>query len=255
MSHLKFITYKTRDCISGEFWGPGVQPNYALQYVTKGKGYFETGGNKYTLTKGQCMLIESGTPVYYYADKDDPWSYEWVNFNGADAKQMLSMSGLPKCPVTQKLDLDDIYNEFSHDVVNPVAHMKNEGLLYLLISRLIECYPAINYKAGLNYLHIAKRYIGNNFHHSELNVNSLANAIGIERSYLFRLFKEGEDVSVIDYIINTRLDAARDMFDGGITQVKVVASSCGYENPLYFSNAFKKRFGMSPKHYVARKGN
>ncbi len=253
MSHLKFITYKTHECAPGEFWGPGVQPNYALQYILSGKGCFEVGGNKYSLSAGQCMLIESGTPVYYCADKSDPWKYCWVNFNGADAKQMLAMSGLPKCPVTPKLELNDIYNEFSRDVVNPVAHIKNEGLLYLLVSRIVESYPAINYKADLNYLHIAKRYIGNNFHHAELNVNSLANAIGIERSYLFRLFKDGEGVSVIDYIINARLDAARDMFDSGIKQVKVVATSCGYENPLYFSNAFKKRFGMSPKHYVTGK--
>lgn len=253
MPHLKFITYNTQDCSAGDCWGPGVQTNYALQYVTSGKGYFEVGGNKFTLTKGQCMLIESGMPVYYYADNDDPWSYCWVNFNGANAKQMLSMTGLSRCPVTPKIELTDIFDMFSSDVVNPVSHLKNEGLLYILISRIIEFYPAINYKSDLDYLHIAKRYIANNFHHSELNVNSLANAIGVERTYLFRLFKEGEGVSVIDYIINVRLNAARDMLDSGIRQVKVVAASCGYDNPLYFSNAFKKRFGMSPKHYLEGK--
>ena len=250
MSQLKFKTIGYKDCNDGHLWGPGVQSSYVLQYITCGKGFFETEGKKYSLDCGQCMLIKAGVPVYYYPDKTDPWAYKWVSFYGGDAKKLLKMSGLFERPVTPQLDLSNIFSLFSDDTLNPVAHLKNEGLLHLLLSKIIEFYPATNYKAELNYLDAAKEYIQNNFHHHGFNVNSLADAIGIERSYLFRLFKEGEGVSVIDYIINARLDAAREMLDSGITQVKVVATSCGYENPLYFSNAFKKRFGVSPKHYI-----
>ena len=59
-------------------------------------------------------------------------------------------------------------------------------------------------------------------------------------------------MSVKDYIIKERLDKARDMFKSGITQVGVVAYSCGYADPLYFSNAFKKRFRLSPRDYIKK---
>lgn len=252
MSDIKFKTFGEQDCADGHFWGPGVQPNFVLQYVIKGKGFFEVGGNCYSIEKGQCFFIEAGCPVYYYPDKSDPWVYRWVSFYGADARKILSMSALFEKPVTQKLDLDGIYNSFSSDAVAPTARIKNEGLLYLLLSKIIESYPASSYKEEPDYLHIAKKYISANLHRSDFNVSALADAIGIERSYLFRLFKEGEGTSVIDYIINVRLEAAREMLTSGITQVKVVAASCGYENPLYFSNAFKKRFGVSPKHYISK---
>ncbi len=250
MARLKFKTIGYQDCSDGHFWGPGVQSNYALQYVMRGRGYFETQGKKYALSRGQCMLIKEGVPVFYYPDKDDPWAYTWVTFYGAEAMPLLMMSSIFNCHVTEKIDLDDIFLQFSSDAVDPIARVKNDGLLHLLLSRIIEKYPAADYKPEFDYLYIAKRYISANFHHHELNVSTLANAIGIERSYLFRLFKEGEGMSVIEYIINTRLDAASEMLKNGITQVKVVAASCGYENPLYFSNAFKKRFGVSPKNYL-----
>ena len=39
------------------------------------------------------------------------------------------------------------------------------------------------------------------------------------------------------------------LFDHGIDSVKNVAFLCGYTDPLYFSNVFKKQIGMSPKEY------
>ena len=253
MPDIRFIIFGEQNCADGHFWGPGVQPNFVLQYVVKGKGYFESDGKQYKLSAGHCFLIKAGCPVYYYPDSADPWVYRWVAFYGADVKRLLSMTALLNCPVTPKIDLDAIYDGFSKDAVDPVARIKNEGLLYMLISKLIEAYPASSYKEEPNYLHIAKRYISANLHHPDFNVTVLANAIGVERSYLFRLFKEGEGMSVIDYIINARMNAAREMLDSGIRQIKVVAVSCGYDNPLYFSNAFKKRFGRSPKHYMEGK--
>ncbi len=253
MPDIRFKTYGEQNCADGHSWGPGVQPNFVLQYVVKGRGFFESGGKRYELLAGQCFFIEAGSPVYYYPDMRDPWVYRWVSFYGADARQTLSMTALFEAPVTPPLELCDIFDAFSKDAVNPAVRIKNEGLLYLLLSKIITAYPAPSLKTEPDYLHIAKKYISANLHRSDFNVSALASAIGVERSYLFRLFKAGEGVSVIDYIVSARLESARAMLDGGITQIKVVAASCGYDNPLYFSNAFKKRFGMSPKHYMEGK--
>ena len=38
----------------------------------------------------------------------------------------------------------------------------------------------------------------------------------------------------------------------GEKQIKIISYSCGYDNPLYFSNSFKKRFGLSPKKYIEK---
>lgn len=45
------------------------------------------------------------------------------------------------------------------------------------------------------------------------------------------------------------------MLSDGAQQIKLVSYSSGYDNPLYFSNCFKKKYGMSPKEYIRRMKN
>ena len=56
-------------------------------------------------------------------------------------------------------------------------------------------------------------------------------------------------MSPMKYIINTRLENAKQMLSDGAQQIKLVSYSSGYDNPLYFSNCFKKKYGMTPLQY------
>jgi len=252
VSYLKYITCGYEDCKNGHSWGPAIQYNHTVQYVVKGKGSYVVKNKRYDLTQGQCFYLIPGEITHYYPDMSDPWIYRWITFNGADADEVMSRTTLPLSPVTPPLPLDDIFEGVTNDVVSPAARLKNEAYLHGLLSFFTEHFPSDNIEKSVDYLHIAKRYISANLHRSELSVEGIADAIGLERSYLFRLFKDGLSMSVKDYIIKERLDKARDMFKSGITQVGVVAYSCGYADPLYFSNAFKKRYRLSPRDYIKK---
>lgn len=54
----------------------------------------------------------------------------------------------------------------------------------------------------------------------------------------------------IDYLIQYRLERASELLRTGQFAVHDVAISVGYANPLYFSRAFKRKFGMSPSDYM-----
>jgi len=45
------------------------------------------------------------------------------------------------------------------------------------------------------------------------------------------------------------------LIEQGITAVKNIAFLCGYQDPLYFSNVFKKTFGISPSDFISRRNN
>ncbi len=250
---LKFDRCDTQDCSDGHSWGPGVQGGYVIHYILKGAGFYETGGKKYRVEAGQSFFMDKNSMTYYYPDMKDPWSYVWVNFTGSEVKSLINMTSFFDMPVSPKADLKYIYNGFSKDILSKSAKIYNDGLLRILLAKYIEIYPSNSESKSLDYLYVAKQYIAANSYRQDFTVNELANAVGIERSYLYRLFRESDSMSVKEYIIDTRLKNAKRMLDGGVTQIKVVSYSTGYENPLYFSNAFKKKYGMSPKNYINAK--
>ncbi|WP_309473831.1 helix-turn-helix transcriptional regulator [Paenibacillus thiaminolyticus] len=47
-----------------------------------------------------------------------------------------------------------------------------------------------------------------------------------------------------------RMERASELLKAGIFPIRDIAVSVGYANPLYFSRAFKKKFGMSPSAYA-----
>lgn len=250
MSNLKYITCGYEDCANGHSWGPAIQRNHVLQYIVKGKGFYEVRGKRYHLSVGQSFYIIPGEITHYYPDMSDPWIYRWITFGGADADDILGFTSLSSTPVLPSLPLEDIFSALTPDVSTPYARLKNESYLLSLLSYLAKTVPSQSAQSHTDYIRIAKRYVSANLQRPDFTVSELARTVGLERTYLFRIFKEGEGISVKEYIINKRLEAARDMFREGVRQVNVVASSCGYDDPLYFSNAFKKKYKLSPREYI-----
>lgn len=247
MSELKLVRTNIE---YNHSWGPGIHNDYVIHYILSGKGYFEVDNKKYELHAGESFFIFPGSIVNYYADIKEPWTYAWINFNGTEAKRLISMTAFAEHPVCPKTCYENIYRTFIKEIREQYTEIYNSGLLRILLSKYIKDYPSKTINAGTDYLHIAKQYIAANLHHREFTVNELSEVVGLERSYLYRLFKQSEGVSIIEYIINLRLENAKLMLERGITQIKLVSYSSGYDNPLYFSNAFKKKYGISPRNYI-----
>jgi len=73
--------------------------------------------------------------------------------------------------------------------------------------------------------------------------------VGLSASHLRSLFAAELGVSPIAALQTQRTREARRLLAGGSLTVKEIARQVGYEDPLYFSRAFRKRVGMSPMEY------
>ena len=78
-----------------------------------------------------------------------------------------------------------------------------------------------------------------------LRVEDIAREINLDRRYLTRIFKEQTGLSVQQYLIKIRLDAADSCLSRGVT-VQECAKLCGYEDYALFSRLYKKHRGYSP---------
>ena len=87
---------------------------------------------------------------------------------------------------------------------------------------------------------------------SSLNVETLADAIGISRGHLHRKIKEITGSSPGEYIRAIRLNQAAQLLKGDKKNIAQIAYSVGYNNPSVFSTAFKSFVGISAKEYQKR---
>lgn len=93
-------------------------------------------------------------------------------------------------------------------------------------------------------------YIENHYH-EDLSLEQIAHEFYTNSTTLSRLFKQFSGDTPINYLINYRLEKAKNLLLSDTSlSIKDVAKSVGYEDSLYFSKLFKKRFGESPTFFA-----
>lgn len=81
----------------------------------------------------------------------------------------------------------------------------------------------------------------------------LAEGVGMNASYISRLFKQRTGQTITDYLISIRITEAKKLLlDHPDLKNYEIADRVGYSDPVYFNKLFKKMCGMTPKEYKGR---
>ncbi|MBR5314053.1 MAG: AraC family transcriptional regulator [Clostridia bacterium] len=234
--------------IPGGFWGPSVHTNYNLHYVLSGKGEYTVEGKTYKLEKHHMFLIKPDTVIKIQADKDDPWLYSWISFEGAVAEELFSSCGFTDgnysmyCPEFFGI-FDDIRAIPEGKTVTPV-YLNSK--LYTVIDRLMSINQIQSSENPVSqYCIKAADYIQANYQ-SHITIDGIAKNLGIDRRYFSRIFTKYIGVSPQRYLVDYRLEKAKMLMSTGAYSVSEVAASVGYDDIFAFSKIFKKKYGVSP---------
>lgn len=99
-----------------------------------------------------------------------------------------------------------------------------------------------------------KQFISAHLHDPDLCPDTIAQGMGISRSYLYKLFAQHQ-FGFQRYIRTRRLQkVATLMRNPSLSSQSItdLAMQCGFNNMSYFSRVFSVQFGESPRHYRAR---
>ncbi len=196
-----------------------------------------------TLNGGEELLREIGF------SEEKPMFPHKIPPRGAEAFEEV-VDALDMCGVYAVEKADKPWFDF---VKNPrgespaVTALRRNSAFFALAAELMQMNERENRAAQNEYVEHALRFLNANFRR-EIRVGEIAEQIGIDRSYLFKLFREQVGVSLQQYLIRLRMDAARSMLAETTAAVGTVAASVGYE-PLHFSKMFKRYFGESPQKF------
>ncbi len=107
-------------------------------------------------------------------------------------------------------------------------------------------------KSSLTYVDACKAYIEKNLR-KNLQVGEIAPAIGVSRTYLSRLFRQAEGITVQQYIQKEKCRHAAQMLRYSDYPISQIAQYYGFSTQSYFGACFQTWFGMTPNAY--RKAN
>jgi two-component system, response regulator YesN len=134
---------------------------------------------------------------------------------------------------------------------------KNIHNLKSILRQLIESIAQVmtNHDKKFSYLiKETQKYIRDNFCNN-INLQTIADYIHVNSSYLSRLYKKETGESIVDAINKYRIDNAKKLLKDPANKVFEVAGAVGIEDPAYFTHVFTKYTGMSPKEYKLNNSN
>lgn len=254
-SGLKVYFCGRENCAPGHFYGPTIRPHYLLHVILEGKGIYQYNGRTYHLKKGDAFLIPPMELTYYQADAVTPWSYAWVGFGGKICQEIFSQTVFFDSFVFENPELAHMeqisgYMEQLLESVSqsPGDFLKASGILLLLLS----CMPRKNKERETDYATVyfqkAREYIEDNYAYP-VKISDIAHYIGIDRTYLYRIFQEQVNLSPKQYLLQHRLRIATEMLCSTDYTVTEIALSCGFHDTSALCNYFREAVGETPAHF------
>lgn len=84
---------------------------------------------------------------------------------------------------------------------------------------------------------------------NKITVTEMAKHLHVSRMTLLRLFHKYFQMSPKDYLLKLRMEKAQKLLLDPQNRINEVSALLGYKNPLYFSMAFRKYTGLSPRNF------
>lgn len=92
-------------------------------------------------------------------------------------------------------------------------------------------------------------FVQENYSDYNLSINQIADKVYLSPNYLNASFKKEMNKTLKQYIIDCRVERAKEMLRERKYKIKDIASECGFADSGYFTKAFRKEVGMTPIEY------
>ncbi len=256
---LRLDFYGYEDCLPDQFFGPAIRENYVLHYITEGKGFLEYKDQKIPLQKGDIFLLIPGEVTYYFADNQTPWSYYWLGISGIKAQEYFNLSSIHDTAYLRSPHTKAIGN-FIGTIVKDAERLDESKASQLhVISQLFELMHQLNavspnfdqetISPSQKLYREAKHLIDIGYNSQAISIQYIADKLRVHRSYLSSIFKDFHKISPKEYLLEVRMNRAKELLETTDQPIKIIAYSVGYLDPLHFSKAFRQYYDCSPSQY------
>lgn len=262
---LGLYQFGWEQCKPAHSFGPVARNHFLFHYVISGTGVLmanDSNGNTqtYSVKSMQGFMIFPDQITTYYADKEMPWEYVWIEFDGLRVKSFLEVAGLTQESPIYRAKSKNLREEMMKEMLYIVHNSESSpfhliGHLYLFLDYLARSSASIKLNQGSQlrdfYIHEALAYIEHNFQ-NDISVEDIAKVCGLNRTYFGKIFKEAVGKTPQEFLLNYRMVKATEFLKLTQLSIRDIGQAVGYENQLHFSRAFKNIYGISPREWRNR---
>ena len=218
---------------------------HSFVYRTAGAGLYITEHHSYLVQEGDMVFLPAGSSYDFKTISETECTYSSVAFEASMENSGIKVFSLENFPEGR-----DIFTHMPElwKLGTPSEIYRCHALFYTLLSHF-SATEHTDYAAGQKFSLIAPAvdYLRKHIFDSDLKAEHLHLLCGISDTYFRKIFQARFSTTPQKYIISKRLSFAKAAIDNGdFDSVSDVAASVGYTDPLYFSRAFKKKYGTSP---------
>jgi len=243
---------------------------YEMMYIIKGAGVCHINGKPYTATRGDLFVMSYSDTHKFVKERD------FFYFNIMFTPELFTpeeLDGLKKFPVfaewlqptadtARKYQFMPPYCDHMEEHVRTVAEeFKYRAPGFELSARaaflrfLIFTLRHLDYIRRLQGTSVHESAVArvihyiNQHYHENLTMKTLANYAGVSEALLSKIFKKETGDSVFDYIGKIRIGNAQFELEHTAKSISQIAVEMGYYDSSYFSRAFRRYAGFSPREY------
>lgn len=148
----------------------------------------------------------------------------------------------------EKVTTPESLRAFLEQLSQNMQHVMNRELekRELYLHKPQDCLPLVNR---------IKDYVDQNLQNQQLSITGMSQEFGVSASYLCRIFKEKNDITILEYINYGRIDLAKQYLSQTSLTVEAIVQKIGFVNASSFIRKFSGVVGMTPGKYRALAGS
>ena len=232
---------------------PNGFPQYHWLQTERGAGEITLCGKRLALPEGAGVMIAPFTPHLYRAAEEE-WMTSFVTFTGRLAASIGMIIGEAPYILLRHGEgraiqawIDEVMTRYEMQRLDPYQLSLDCYRLLMDIHRTCEAQQDFSSPLYQQYVAPAIRLIETEYA-QDVDMARLSGSVYVSPQYLMRLFRRFLGCSPRRYLINTRLNRAKELLiNRPDMEIQQISASIGYHDTSHFITAFKDATGFTPR--------
>lgn len=249
------IGYNHRHDADFQIQRPSGSGDY-LMLLLKTPAIFTLNGEDIITEPDSFMLFRKGTPQLYRAYGAE-FSNDWFHFSISDDEmRFFKALDIPFDKVMPIGNLNGLsliiknmcYENYSSNLYKTDSVELYMKLFFIKLSEKIHASGKEGSSSYFDKMSILRSQIYN-MPYNDWNIEGLAHQLTMSKSYFQHLYKEIFGISVMNDVIQSRIEHSKYLLSTTDIPITQIAQMCGYKCELHFMRQFKTRMQMTPSEY------
>ena len=213
--------------------------NYGISFCTEGQITYTHKGKKYISNSSNAIILPQNETYTLYGDKNG--IFPVINFTCMD----FLCDTMIVIPINNVDSYIKDYEQMKSLSLFEKNRTKVMGIFYNMLYKLSDSEGIYS-----NVLFPAVKYLEENYHDPTLTNHTLAKKCDLSEVHFRKLFTEHYKTTPKQYIIDIRIDKAKQLLTDGVLKINAISEKCGFANPYHFCRLFKEKTGITPTEYM-----